>query len=62
MMNHNVLCFDLILSPPFPRTASPADRSSPRGCRQWEGLEALEGMAAGLYSETFNAVVTLINR
>lgn len=38
------------------------DRSGGRGNKHWEGLEALEGMAAGLYAESFNAVVTLINR
>ena len=27
-----------------------------------EGLESLEGVAAGLYAEVFNAVVAIINR
>ncbi|XP_064118351.1 unconventional myosin-XVIIIa-like isoform X3 [Macrobrachium nipponense] len=40
------------------RTASPTERPAERP----EGLEALEGMAAGLYSEAFNAIVALINR
>ncbi|XP_070001522.1 unconventional myosin-XVIIIa isoform X13 [Penaeus vannamei] len=39
-------------------TASPTERPAERP----EGLEALEGMAAGLYSEAFNAIVALINR
>lgn len=42
----------------FPtRTASPTERPTERP----EGLEALEGMATGLYSEAFNAIVALIN-
>ncbi|XP_066966280.1 unconventional myosin-XVIIIa-like isoform X4 [Macrobrachium rosenbergii] len=40
------------------RTASPTERPTERP----EGLEALEGMATGLYSEAFNAIVALINR
>lgn len=43
---------------PFHRTASPTERPTERP----EGLEALEGMATGLYSEAFNAIVALINR
>ncbi|KAF2362555.1 Myosin head motor domain [Trinorchestia longiramus] len=45
------------------RSSSPMDRSGSRGSKhQLEGREALEGMAAGLYAEAFNAVVTLMNR
>ncbi|XP_050714034.1 unconventional myosin-XVIIIa-like isoform X11 [Eriocheir sinensis] len=40
------------------RTTSPTERPTERP----EGLEALEGMATGLYSEAFNAIVALINR
>nr|XP_045601372.1 unconventional myosin-XVIIIa-like isoform X14 [Procambarus clarkii] len=40
------------------RTASPTERPTERP----EGLEALEGMTTGLYSEAFNAIVALINR
>lgn len=53
-MFHSLLTNNIIST----RTASPTERPAERP----EGLEALEGMAAGLYSEAFNAIVALINR
>lgn len=43
---------------PF-RTPSPTDRGLERDV---SGLEALEGLIIGLYSEVFNAVASMINK
>ena len=39
---------------------SPVDKSP--NVEQMNGMEALEGFVIGLYSELFNAVISLINR
>ena len=39
---------------------SPVDKSP--NVEQINGMEALEGFVIGLYSELFNAVISLINR